>query len=214
MFSRLSALLLSGVLFFGSLPVSASTAIYGGAGAGGAKLKSTANDNYMANNAASLTAPSLSKDNSDIGYKLFVEFDFTKHIGLDIGYYVLGAQSWRVAGTYLGQPTSDKLTYKTTGLGLSLLGRLPLTDHFNFFGRAGAFSWHADAHEFSNDGRAWEYNNTGTSAMFGAGAEFKFMKAFGLRAEWERFAVGKNGTGNSGKATIDLISLSALFKFR
>lgn len=212
MSSRLRAVLLSGALIAGPLSASANVEIYGGAGAGQAKLKSTELDRFMQASAATFTAPSSTKDDSDIGYKLFAEVDFTKHIGLDLGYYVLGQQTWRVSQTAPAPSLSNKLTYKTQGVGLSLLGRLPLTDGFNFFGRAGAFSWRANLNNVATSGLIADYNDTGTSALFGAGAEFKFMKVLGLRAEWERFAVGKKS--NSGKATIDLISLNALFKFK
>jgi len=157
-----------------------------------------------------LVVTSLQADNRDMGYKAFLGYQFGRYFSLEGGYFDLGKFKYEADTTPLGMLTGS---IKVKGLDFDLVGTLPLTERFSAFGRIGVT--YAEAKDaFSGTGAVAvvepDLSKRGTNHKFGGGLQFDFSKAFGLRAEAERYRID-DGVGNKGD--IDLYSLGVVFRF-
>lgn len=160
--------------------------------------------------ASGLTTTSMSRDESDKGFKIFGGYQFNRHVAVEAGYFNLGKFGFTSttvpAGTLNG-------SIKLQGLNLDLVGTLPLTERLSAIARVGA--QYASARDnFSGTGavnvlnpnpseRAWNYKA-------GAGLQYEFGPSLLVRAEAERYRVN-DAVGNRGD--INLYSVSLVFPF-
>ena len=132
-----------------------------------------------------------SKDEKETGWKVYGGYQFNKYIGADISYVGLGKYS--IKGTVSGLPFTGSA--KTHGLGLALVGTLPVTDNFAVFGRIGGIRTKTKATvsvasvRLSDDG----YTN---GSLVGAGIRYNVSPQFALRLEAERFGLGDGDSAN------------------
>jgi hypothetical protein len=88
---------------------------------------------------------------------------------------------------------------------------VPVFEHISLLARAGAIRWSTKLNPDATAGFTGQSDN-GINGAYGLGIEYMFNEAFGVRAEWERFAnIGDNAS--TGQTNIDLYSVSALFRF-
>jgi hypothetical protein len=118
-------------------------------------------------------------DDGATGGALGVGYAFGAHLGLEFGFVNMG--SLDASATCAG-PTVITITVPDSGLQLSGIARLPLgaqgeASGFALFGRAGAFSWSKDA-------------QSGTEAVLGAGAEWRWSAHQALRLELTDYGDG------------------------
>jgi OmpA-OmpF porin, OOP family len=159
-----------------------------------------------------LSVRTVSVDDSDTGWKLFVGYRFNRYFAVEGGYTSLGEYG------YQGQVTTDPGTvdgtFKADDWNAFAIGIVPLTDEFELFGKAGLGYWQADlAVTGTFAGRtAQAAESSGTSPIAGLGGKYDFSPAWGLRFEWERyFKVGKDT--ESGQTDIDLWSIGLQYRF-
>jgi OOP family OmpA-OmpF porin len=157
-----------------------------------------------------LTTTSISDDNSHFGFKVFSGYEFNRYFALEGGYFNLGQFGFTADTIPAGSLRGD---IKLQGANIDLVGSVPLGDKFSLFARAGLN--YADAKDsFSGTGSVAVLNpspsKSAANYKFGAGAEYDFTRAVGIRIEAERYRID-DAVGNKGD--IDLYSVGLVYKF-
>jgi OOP family OmpA-OmpF porin len=160
--------------------------------------------------AGGFSTTAISNDYRHFGFKAFGGYQFDKYFALESGYFDLGEFGFLAntlpAGTLNG-------TIKIKGLNFDGVGSLPFTDKFSVFGRVGLN--YAEAKDnFSGSGLVTVTNpnrsKRAPNYKFGAGLQYDFTRAFGVRLEAERYRVD-DAVGNKGD--VDLFSAGLLYRF-
>ena len=160
--------------------------------------------------AGGFTATAISNDDRHFGFKAFGGYEFNKYFALEGGYFDLGEFGFLAntvpAGTLSG-------TTKIKGVNLDAVGSLPLTEKFSAFARVGA-NYAQAKDSFSGTGLVTVTNpdpsKRAANYKFGAGLQYDFTQAFGMRLEAERYRID-DAVGNKGD--INLISAGLLYRF-
>ena len=183
---------------------------YGGFGIGQAKAK--IDDARITSNllGAGFTAVTISDDNRDTGYKIFLGYKVNPNFALEGGYYDLGqfgfAANTLPVGTLNG-------SIKLKGINLDALGIIPITENLSAFGLVGIARTQA-RDRFTGTGLVNVLNpNPGqndTNYKYGAGVQYAFNQSWGVRLQGERYRVN-DAVGSKGD--VDLISVSLVYQF-
>ena len=160
--------------------------------------------------ASGLTTTSMSRDESDTGFKLFGGYQFNRNFALEAGYFNLGKFGFTSttvpAGTLNGR-------LKLQGVNLDLVGTLPLTERLSAIARVGA-QYARTRDTFSGSGAVNVLNPNPSARGFnykaGAGLQYEFSPSLLVRAEAERYRIN-DAVGNRGD--INLYSVSMVFPF-
>lgn len=128
-------------------------------------------------------ASGLGFDDSGTAAKLYAGGYFNQNFGVEFGYLNFGNVD-RLGGTT-----------KAQGLNLSMVGRAPLNDQFDVFGKIGSTYSHTRANGYSGLGVATG-NENGFGLSYGVGTRWAFNPQWSAVLEWERhrlhFADGKS----------------------
>jgi OOP family OmpA-OmpF porin len=150
---------------------------------------------------------SCSADDSTTGWKIFFGNRYNPNAAVEFGYVDLGTASVRGSGSLGGTPVVIHGDWSASGLTVSLVGRLPISNGFGVTGRVGMYVWGVDL-----DGISGSESASGTSLTYGFGFQYDFLRATGLRLEWERFTdVGDDI--HTGQSDVDLLSAGLVFRF-
>jgi OOP family OmpA-OmpF porin len=122
-------------------------------------------------------------DSSKVGGKALVGYDFTPHIGLELGYINFGD---------FGGLDAD-------GGFVDGVLKLPFTPQWTGIVKAGVFQGRVDAGETNQDGTSWKG---------GVGVQYNLTPQLGLRAEYERYKFDVLGGPKS-----DFVSIGAVYRF-
>jgi OOP family OmpA-OmpF porin len=160
--------------------------------------------------AGGFTTTAISNDYRHFGFKAFGGFQFNKYFALESGYFDLGEFGF-LANTLPAGALSG--TSKVKGLNFDGVVSLPFTDKFSVFGRGGLN--YAEAKDnFTGFGLVTVTNpnrsKRSPNYKFGAGLQYDFTQALGVRLEAERYRVD-DAVGNKGD--IDLFSAGFLYRF-
>jgi len=121
--------------------------------------------------------PAFDFDANDTGYKFFANYSFANYLGFEGGFVDFGEPGDDV----LGLPGK----IDAQGYTLYAVGRLPLAESVELFGKAGVISWDADS---IVDGSLVGADN-GDDLALGFGASWNANGTLGLRAEYEWFDI-------------------------
>jgi opacity protein-like surface antigen len=133
-------------------------------------------------------------DDEDTGFKIFGGATFNNAFGAEFSYVDLG--QFQEAGV------SD---IEASAWALHALARLPfMNNQASVFGKLGMAL--ATAEAFGTD-------DTSLELAYGVGAEYNFQRNLGVRAEWERFALGNNDALGDD-TDFDLFSASLVVRFQ
>jgi OmpA-OmpF porin, OOP family len=163
-------------------------------------------------------------------WKVFGGFRFNDMLAVELNYADLGKQ--RVLTNVVGGdpplPSSFELTHKISGFGADLVVSTPFWERYSVFGRVGAFRSRLEAEAalsgsivFTNgppDETRRSTTRNETVLRYGFGGEWWFLRNAALRLEWERYnKIGKafeiGGSGTTGEADTDFVSLGVLMRF-
>jgi len=97
-----------------------------------------------------------------------------------------------------GKFGDDDVDAKLKGLGLGLIGRLPITDTFGVYAKAGAFASSFDVDAFDEDETYDEVN-----PFVGAGVDFRVTQHLTAFAEYDRYNVDIDEDDFNGQVTND-----------
>ncbi|MCA1326019.1 outer membrane beta-barrel protein [Herbaspirillum sp. alder98] len=139
------------------------------------------------------------------GFKLYGGYQFNKNFAAELAYINFGK--------YSSVSPDWRITAKTTALGMSAVGTLPLSTNFSVLGRAGVLAKMVNADgRHVTDRQIYTMKSTKVAPLFGVGAEYRFTPAISLRAEYEY--VGKTGFGDEKlKLANDLLSIGLRVRF-
>jgi len=183
---------------------------YSGLSAGQSRAKIDADRISTGLLGAGLTTTAIPRDERDVGYKMFVGYQFDRYFGVEAGYFRLGKFGF-VATTVPAGSLSGQI--KLEGLNLDLVASLPVSERWSALGRVGAQNARA-RDTFAGTGSVTVLNPTpsvrATNIKLGAGVQYAVSPNFLLRAETERYRIN-DAVGNRGE--VNLVSLSAVFAF-
>lgn len=157
-------------------------------------------------------------DDKDSGYGFLVGYRLTPYLAVEGNYVDLGKVTYRNSstGTFEGEPVAleTSLTADTSGLGISVLGILPVSYRWEVYGRAGVLIATNDLDIFLTDGvgRVSDTTSESSTDLFGgAGLSFSFAEIYQARLEYQR--VFDAGDEVTGEGDVDLISLGITVTF-
>jgi OOP family OmpA-OmpF porin len=172
-------LLLAGLLSAFTLPALADNFyVFGDVGQG--KMEIDATNDFT-----------LSK--SSTTFSIGAGYDFNKFVAVEVAYRDLG--DIKDKGVYFDGV--DDYTYRSklsaTALQASVLGKLPISDDFNLFGRVGLASIDADyrgtaSYADGNNPAPDTSSESKTRALIGVGASYSITPQIALRAEYNQYA--------------------------
>ena len=225
-----SAMLLTVFALAAATPATAQSQWYGGIAGGGSKT-----DRELVDNRESTitTASDLRSDFDarDRAWKAFAGFRINRVFALEASYADLGSHRLltRMQGGDPPFPASIAIDRKISGYGIDLVASPPLDwKAVGLFARLGAFRSRLEAAAtldgnivFTSGDPAERVRTTTrqeTVLKFGIGAEWWISRNVAARLEWERYsAVGKpfaiGGSGTTGEADTDMLSLGVAFRF-
>ena len=124
---------------------------------------------------------------TDTSYSIGAGYDFNKFAAIEVAYRDLGVVKDNGLGTdEAGDYTwSDKR--RTTVLQASVVGKLPVSDFINVYGRLGVGSIDAET-TITIDNDKFSDSQSKTKALAGIGASFNLTPDFAIRAEYNQFA--------------------------
>ena len=139
-------------------------------------------------------------DDSDVGWKVFGGYQFSKFLGVEGGYVDLG----KVSGTDTSFGLGD-VDAEMWGVFISGVGTLPIGDRFGVFGKIGAA--YTDIEVSSST--LGSDSDDGVNLTFGVGGFMNILRNLSVRVEWERF----QDAGGDAELDVDLISVGVAYKF-
>ena len=121
---------------------------------------------------------------------LFIEYDFSKHFGVQAAWWILAMQN--KGDVTVGSTTYSDVTRDVNGFAVDGVGLLPLGHGFKLMGKAGAFFWCGEVNgcrDFLCDSFQGTTLNkgTGTSFTWGVGARWDFSDRVGVRVDYDNF---------------------------
>jgi OOP family OmpA-OmpF porin len=144
--------------------------------------------------------PGTSCDRTDVGGKGFVGWQFTRYVGLELGYVDLGKAEESVGGVTFH-------TTKARGIDLVGVASYPINELFAVYGKLGGVRARVTSNLLGVTAK-----DTSNAFTFGAGARYNFTRNFATRLEWQRYqGIGDENT--TGKGSVDFFSLGLLYGF-
>lgn len=178
-FKALFALPLASVsLIAMALPAQAANAdgLYLGVGTGFSSLK---NDDSDVGDFIESGSDDFDVDDDDNVYKAFVGYEYNRYFATEAFYADLGKVELKGNGV-------SNTDLESKAYGLSLVGKLPITDWFELFAKAGMAKWETDVDGHLGNASVDLDDNDGIDPVYGAGAQLNFHPLL-LRAEYERY---------------------------
>jgi OOP family OmpA-OmpF porin len=140
--------------------------LYAGADLGQSKLEADMGNGYTASK-------------HETSWSVFTGYQFHSNFAAELGYRDMGKISSSY-GAYGG-------SLQAQAVQLSVLGKLPLNEQVDVYGRLGLGSIRAKS-EIHAPGMSGSESTTKTKALVGIGAHYAITKEIGLRAEYAQFA--------------------------
>lgn len=159
------------------------------------------------------TASSVSKDETDTGFKLYAGYRFNRYFAVEGGWTDLGSfkATRNVTAPAVGSLTAE---IEASGFHLDALGIIPL-QQFSLFGKLGVMYATTETSGSSTGavGLAGDRSSKDSEVefKFGLGASYSFTRNFAIRAEFERIV--DVGTSETGEGDIDLFSIGVTWRF-
>ncbi len=146
----------------------------------------------------------MSLSESATAFKIVGGYQATPMFGIEAGYVRFGEASVSGNGASIGS--------KPTSFYAALTGTLPVSPAFNLFAKLGAATSETTIFASDVDGRE-EFEETGTSAVIGIGAQYKFSDTMSLVAEYENFGKVAKDSESSGNLKVSLVSIGLRIAF-
>ena len=119
-------------------------------------------------------------------------------LGVALGYQFNPVFALEAEYIDFGNFGNDDVEGKLKGLGLSAVGRLPVTDSFGVYGKVGAFASAFEVDAFDEDETYDE-----VSPFVGAGVDFRVTPALTAFAEYNRYNIDIDDSDFNGQITND-----------
>jgi len=142
---------------------------------------------------------------TDSASRLKLGYKYSRFLSVESEYIDFGASS----GSAFASPTNLSSAFRSTGFAVDTIATLPVWRQFSFYGRLGAYSGSRNIY-FSNPVSLLGDNNR-ARVRYGLGMRYDFTKAFGIRAELERYA--PPGSVLAGEAEADVFTVGLSWRF-
>ena len=148
-----------------------------------------------------------SVSDTDTSFKIFGGYEFNRSFSLEGGYASFG----EAVVDYAFWNEYEK--FEASALYVAAVGSIPMGP-VSLFGKVGLAHWFVDYTDdsWNSFGYIWTDSATGINPMFGFGVKVDAGNAFALRGEFERF-LDVGDEYYTGQSDVDVLSLSAIFKF-
>ena len=150
--------------------------LYLGVGTGFSSLK---NDDSDVGDFIESGSDDFDVDDDDNVYKAFVGYEYNRYFATEAFYADLGKVELKGNGV-------SNTDLESKAYGLSLVGKLPITDWFEIFAKAGMAKWETGVDGHLGNASVDLDDNDGIDPVYGAGAQLNFHPLL-LRAEYERY---------------------------
>lgn len=179
-----------------ALPAAAQSmnSAYLGGGIGQSKFKDSCSN---------LSSPGGTCDDKDTAWKLFGGYQLNRNFAAELGWSELGKAK-------AADASGAGVEAKSWATDLSVIGAIPI-DAFSVFGRLGGYYGKTDLSGFASGSKST------TNVTYGAGVQYDFSKALGVRGEWQRYAKMKardDASGTEVDTDVDVIGVSVLYRFQ
>jgi OOP family OmpA-OmpF porin len=141
------------------------------------------------------------------GYRLKLGYKYSRYLSVQ-GEYVDFGRTPSDVFSATGPLTS---TFRSTGYGIDTVATVPLWRSFSFYGRLGAYRGEA-RNAFAAYSTSLLGDTRSTRLHYGLGMRYDFTKAFGIKAELERYSPLGASTGSDADAA-DLVSVGVSWRF-
>lgn len=128
------------------------------------------------------SAPGVSIDDSDTGYKVFGGYSFFQNFAVEAGYVDVGGTS-----VDFTSPTPSSITTDADGFSFEAVGVLPLGESFDVFAKAGLYMWDATASSTLGGFGTFSGSDDGTDPTYGLGFGWRVSDNGKLRFEADRY---------------------------
>jgi OmpA-OmpF porin, OOP family len=170
---------------------------YVGAGIG------QANSDVDTDSIAFVSGTPISVDNTTTAFKLFGGYQFSKYIGIELGYIDMGEIK-------ASAPGPDTYTIALSGFDAFFVGTWPISNDFTLFGKLGFISWNSDITISLAGIGTGSGSENDIDLAFGVGGQYNISKNFGVRVEYEAFDIDVQ---KAGAGSTFVLSLSATYSF-
>jgi OmpA-OmpF porin, OOP family len=163
------------------------------------------------------TATSLSKNETDTGFKAYVGYRLHQNFAVEGGYTDFGKTSATRTMTAPAVGTSHA-EIKASGWNADAVGIWPIQNNFSLFGKLGVIFNEVKTTLGTSGAVAFapgtntSPKHSGSNWKLGIGAGYDFTPTVGARVEWER-ANKLGGDSTGGKSDFDLLSVGVVFRF-
>lgn len=132
---------------------------------------------------------------------------------LGLGYIINKYWDAEIGYTHFGTVNSigisPQKSLKTQTIYIAGIGKLPITETFSLFGKAGvAFNYSI----LSSEGSSTEYSKTITELLLGAGFSYQFTKELAATIDYTYYGKGKVAN-NSAEFKLDQVSFGLKYNF-
>ena len=156
--------------------------------------------------APTATAPSFSAAAvTDPSYRMKLGYKYSRYLAVE-GEYVDFSNA---SGGVFANPAVLSSAFRSQGFGVDTIATLPLWRQFSFYGRLGAYS--GSRNIFSANPVSLLGDSTRARVRYGLGMRYDFTKAFGIRAELERYS--PLATPLTGEAESDVFTVGLSWRF-
>ncbi|MGI2259272.1 outer membrane beta-barrel protein [Shewanella sp. GXUN23E] len=145
---------------------------------------------------------SIDCEADDLGWGAFVGYQLTENLGFEAAYLDLG----EAQAIYSESGVNQTYTGSMSGIELSAVGRLWLTENWSLFAKAGALGWHG-----KNRGPWQTTKDDGWAPMLGLGTEYLLSDNWQLRLEYQY--MDKLGSDLLGGSNGHFTSLGLSYRF-
>jgi opacity protein-like surface antigen len=135
-------------------------------------------------------------DGNDTAFQIFGGYSFTKCFAIELAYVDAGTQRDRIEDIELANESS--------GIVVSGLAAIPLTEGFSIYGKLGYAFYDADATARRGNLQETE-RSSDDDLVYGIGVDLAVLRGFGLRAEWEIVDVSDGD--------FDIVTVNATYRF-
>lgn len=147
---------------------------------------------------------SLAPDN---GYRLKLGYKYSRYLSVEGEFSDVTRPS-----DLFANPASLSSAFRSTGFAVDTVATLPVWG-LSFYGRLGAY--HGDRYGFSSQSTALlgDQAARGTRWRYGLGVRYDFTRAFGIRAELERYSALGLGSPFAGDGDSDQVTVGVSWRF-
>lgn len=162
---------------------------------------------------------SSSTDDSDLGYGAVLGYRFSSFFATEIAYLDLGKfkynASLNASGGVLGPqvvPSTVDLNVNVDGVGVSLLGFLPLTEEWELYARGGLLFSNTEVRSNFNLGgqeNPGDFAGNSEDLFASLGASYRWGEAYTFRLEYQRYM--DVGNDDTGETDVDFVGLQVMY---